>query len=150
MLLTDYASSPKKRKAPGGHQPVPPPSSSLRYSETRSPRATVGHSRQRSDLSSRGATLPHPDERLVRPRAETIATEHSSAAETARWQPHHYQPSPHHPHGSHKLEPSSESASYATYDDPSRRSSQVIPGSAARTPQDDRPRSKDDIEMSER
>ncbi|KAF2664488.1 hypothetical protein BT63DRAFT_90620 [Microthyrium microscopicum] len=148
---TDYASSPKKRKATGSHQPAPPPSSSLRYSESRSPRATTGHSRQRSDLSARGAPLPHLDERLVRPRAETIATEHSSATDTARWQPHHYHPSSHLQHQPHKLEPTIENPGYGAYDDPSRRPPQIAPGSATRLQTgDERPRSRDDIEMGER
>jgi hypothetical protein len=148
---TDYASSPKKRKAPGAHQPVPPPSSALRYSESTSHRRTTGHTRQRSDVSARGAPLPPSEERITRPRAETIATEHSSSANSPQWQQHRY-PQPPQLQAARPPEAPSENASFPNYEPPSRRPSQhASSGSAARTPvSEEHARSREDVEMSER
>jgi hypothetical protein len=154
--FTDYASSPKKRKAPGAHQPIPPPSSALRYSETTSHRRTPGHTRQRSDVSTRGAPVPPSEERITRPRAETIATEHSSSAtsSSSQWQQHRYPPQPPQLQPARPPEAPSDHhhPSFGNYEPPSRRSSQVAAsGSASRTPvTEDYPRPREDVEMSER
>lgn len=56
-MLGDYASSPKKRKSQGAHQPVPPPSGPARQPSPPLSTPTSGrrgHGRQRSDTSGRG------------------------------------------------------------------------------------------------
>lgn len=64
-MSPDHTSSPKKRKATGSHQAAPPPTSQPQYtsppfSQTGSSVSNTpttrrrGHSRQRSDMSSRG------------------------------------------------------------------------------------------------
>lgn len=62
-MIPDPSSSPKKRKATGPHQSAPPPTSQPQYTSPPFSGSSVsntpqsrrrGHSRQRSDLSTRG------------------------------------------------------------------------------------------------
>jgi hypothetical protein len=74
IVSSDHTSSPKKRKATGPQQAAPPPTSQPHYtsppfsqtgssvSNTPSSRRR-GHSRQRSDLSARGAESHRPSSR---------------------------------------------------------------------------------------
>ena len=74
IIFSDHLSSPKKRKATGPQQAAPPPTTQPRYtsppfSQTGSSVANTpsnrrrGHSRQRSDLSTRGPESYGPSRR---------------------------------------------------------------------------------------
>ena len=106
-LRSEYQSSPKKRKATGSHQPAPPPTSnppdtSPSFSHTSSGSTSGrrrGHSRQRSDASSRAmqeqaAIRQRQTERTESGRqslseAESGSQRHNSAQSETRHGQHH-------------------------------------------------------------
>lgn len=106
-LRSEYTSSPKKRKATGSHQPAPPPTSnppdtSPSFSHTSSGSTSGrrrGHSRQRSDASSRamqdqsGMRHRQPDRtesgRQSLSEAESGSQRHNSVQPETRQTQHH-------------------------------------------------------------
>lgn len=107
-LRSEYQHSPpKKRKATGGHQPAPPPTSNPAETSPPFPHASSGrrrgHSRQRSDASLRA--LPDPSTGRHRPSDRTESGRQSlSEAESGSQRHQSAQPEPrhgsHHPAGS--------------------------------------------------
>ncbi|KAL8948980.1 MAG: hypothetical protein Q9222_004868 [Ikaeria aurantiellina] len=126
-LRSDYTNSPKKRKATGGHQAAPAPSSgpadtSPSFSHTSSGSTSGrrrGRSRQQSDASSRAVHEPSSSIRHHRSRtesgrqsvseAESGSQRHNSAQPETRPSQHHQQQQQH-PHHQHQHPPASSSA----------------------------------------